>query len=195
MLRRALFVTLALIATGEPTRAVTFDIAYYDNDAFPDPLVGTGVFSYDGPATVGSFALASLTGVTFDATIVGFTLTTADLSTNPSTSGISVFSIAGGLFGLVFTGTGGTVNGGSLELENGEGYLLTHEPTAAIGTRVGCCGGNGTQNRYGLVDDTRYDWASGDYVATAIPEPGTRALCALGLAGLAAWRRSSGATR
>lgn len=184
------------VACAASAGAVTFDLLYDDVDdqtIGTATIVGTGTFSYDGPATVGSFPLSSLSGFAFNAIILGVPFTTADILSNPATTGISVFSLGAGQFGLVFTGAGGTFNSGSLDLENGPGDVLSHEPTSAINNPIGCCGGNGTTNLYYMNlsgNDPHPPTVVGDYSATAIPEPGTLALSAVGLLGLAASRRN-----
>jgi hypothetical protein len=117
--------------------------------------------------------MVTLSGFAFDATVRGVRYTTDDLRTDMLLTGISVFSLGNGAFGLVFTGSGGSL-GGSLELG-----FLSHEPTASISDRIGCCGGNGTVNRFKQLTPL-----VGDYSATAIPEPDTAALMAIGLLAL-----------
>jgi hypothetical protein len=189
--RHSLAIALVCLVTqASVSSAATFEITYDDlaNQAIGD-VVGTGTFSYDGPATVGSFALSSLTGVTFDAIVFGEQFTTADLATNFNVSGISVFDTGGGVLGLVFTGFGGAYDDGALDLERtSDGWGLTHEPTEAIGVRTGCCGGDGTVNRYFLGDEIG-PFQGGDYVAV-LPEPGALGPAAIGLLALAASRRS-----
>jgi len=172
--------------------AATFNLVY---DNAPDQvlgtsaLVGSGTFTYDGPAVAGAFALSSLAGMTFDALIMGRTVATADLATDLSTSGIFVYSIGGGEFGMVFTGSGGSYNGSFDLVTPGITDILTHEPTSAIGDPLGCCGGTGSVNRYVLGGPASQQ---GDYAATTapIPEPCTLALCMFGLIGLTASRHS-----
>jgi hypothetical protein len=180
----SLAILLGALVPAAPAHAVSFDLVYDDvEDGVIDTgsIIGTGTVSYDGPAMAGSFSLASLSGFSFQATFVGSTFTNADLQTDLSLSGISVFALDGGGFGLVFTGGGGTY-GGSLDLIG----LFSHEPTPSIGDGVGCCGGDGMVNRYKLLLSP---FAEGDYSATAIPEPHTAALLAVGLLALAGARR------
>jgi hypothetical protein len=182
-------ILLVGLLNAGPANAVSFYLLYDDvGDQVIGTanIIGTGTFSYDGPATVGSFALNSLTGMTFNATILGSSFSTPDILTDLSATGINVFSLGGGDYGLVFTGNGGQTSGGSLDLLNGFGDVLTHEPTSAINDPIGCCGGNGTINLY----QENPPQVFGDYSASTIPEPGTAALLALGLLGLAAPRRN-----
>ena len=171
--------------------AATFNLLYDDSRdqvLGNTALIGSGTFQYDGAPVAGGFALSSLSGMTFDAVILGHTFTTADLVTDLSASGIFVYSIGGGEFGMVFTGSGGSYNGSfDLVKQPATSGVLTHEPTSAIDDPIGCCGGNGAVNRYVLGGP---DVRQGDYAATttAIPEPSTLALCMVGLIGLAASR-------
>src|SRR5258708_5733111 len=72
--------------------AASFDLLYDDvgdQTIGTASIIGSGTFNYSGSATVGSFALSSLSGVSFNAIILGMPFTTADILSNPSTTGIS----------------------------------------------------------------------------------------------------------
>lgn len=190
LLRVVLILSVVTLISAGPAHAVLFDLTY---DDFDDQLIGTnsivgsGTFSYDGPAQLGGTALSALTNMTFNATVAGQTFTTADIDTDLDASGIFVFDLGGGKFGLVFTGDGGIVVG-SLDLRNSGGFILSHEPSASINDPIGCCGGNGMTNLYfsaGVDPEVSF----GDYTATAVPEPTTLALLGAGLVAVRARRR------
>lgn len=179
---------------GGVAHAVTFNL-FYDNYADQvigtNNIVGTGTFSYSGPLTFGSFALDSLSGVSYSASFDGglYTFGTADIQSDPSVIGIDVFNLGGGTAGMVFTGTEASNPYGSLDLINPAGNILSHEPTSTISNPVGCCGGNGTINEYflALSSSAEGDIYYGDYLATtgglpsSVPEPQTLADFGIGL--------------
>ncbi len=97
------------------------------------PFVGSGSLSFDGIASVGSFRLASLTGLQVSFSFnSGDTFTEADIVTDLSATGINIFDAGGGDLGLVFTGGGGMLFGGSLDLQNSSSTGL-HIHTASAG--------------------------------------------------------------
>ena len=128
----------------------TFNFVFdntFDN-TLTEPFVGSGFLRFDGFANVGSFALDSLSGLQLSFTLdTGDTFTEADIITDLSTSGINIFDTGNGDLGLVFTGVGGGIFNGSLELTSGP-RTLGFEPTPDISDPNGTQGGNGVINRY-----------------------------------------------
>ena len=179
---------VAVLLSPMAANAVLIELTYDDlgdQTIGTDNIVGTGTYSFDGPAIVGSYALSSLTNMAFSASFdSGETFDTSDILTNLDFTGIFIYAAGGGRFGLLFTGNGGMTSGGSLDLLNGFGQFLTHEPSSAINDPIGCCGGDGIVNLYST------ELYFGDYQGlTAVPEPGTLALLGIGLFGMAVRRR------
>jgi hypothetical protein len=183
----ALFLIAPFAASADP---IEFDLTYDDvNDGIigTDTIVGTGTFSFDGPTSIGTFLLSSLSSIEFSASFdSGDMFDTADILADFGITGISIFDAGGGILGLLFTGDGGGTSGGSLDLSNSDSTVLTHEPSAVYTDPVGCCGGTGEVNRYIMsIYDGNYQGLS----ATAVPEPGTLALFGIGLLGMGLARR------
>jgi len=196
--RLTLAAALSVFGTVGSAQAVSFDLTYDDlGDGViggAGTIVGSGTFSYDGPAVFGDFAFSTLTGISYSATFGGISFSTADMLANTdfALSGIHVFDLGGGLAGLTFTGTGGSVlgagAGGALDARNGSDDNIWHEPSfGGIGTAPSA-GGTGSVNRYGgTVEEGDYTGVA-TLTATTIPEPASLALVAFGLAGFS-WRR------
>src|SRR5262245_61303316 len=97
--------TISILLAGTAT-AASFNIVY---DTITDESIGTivgfGTFSYAGAPTVGSFALSSLVDISYNVSFAdgALTFTTADILADPTLSGIYVYSLGSGEFGLVFT--------------------------------------------------------------------------------------------
>jgi hypothetical protein len=185
----AFFVAVCLTGTAE---AVTFNIVY---DAVLDQqigtILGTGTFSYDGPATIGSFPFQSLTGIAFTAffpvgTPAGISFSTADVVSLSSINGITVFDAGSGQLGLVFTGISFSppFSGSLIARQNpspGVDFsLLSHEPTSSVDDRTGSRG-NGTINAYEFRTGP-FTVIEGDYRALAVPEPASLTLLGSALA-------------
>lgn len=148
----------------------TFDNTF--DSTLTSPFVGSGTLSFDGTATVGSYSLVSLSNLNMNFSFTnGTSFSLANLTSNLSTSGISVFDLGSGNFGLVFTGTG---NGfGSVDFIK-DPTSLSFEPTGDISDPMGFFGGNGVTNLY--VTDVflgSYNAVSTAQPSTSVPEPFT----------------------
>lgn len=182
--RISLFACLLVAVWGEVAPGAVFNLTYDDNAdgviVLAD-VVGTGIFSYDGPATAGSFLLSDLTGVSYSSTFTGSIGFSGPPFDPPDLSliGISVTPDGGDGFELIFTGSSAMTNG-SLDIRT-ETHLLTHVPNGLAGP-----------NRYAMEELAGGTVVFGDYLGIVIPEPSAFALCAPGLLSLGMigrWRR------
>lgn len=206
--------TIALggfVAFAHDAKAATFNVVYDDSPtaAIDSPIVGTGILSFDGPATAGSFALNTLTNLSFSIDISGNVFDLADLNaaTPLDQAGIFVTDNGGGDFSFVFTGAGTAPFSGSTDFD-GPVNSLGHEPTAGIADGAGAFGGSGLVNLYQLFDSNTFDPVFfGDYCGTTsnsstacplvpiesgpvvVPIPGALGLLLSGLFGLFAFSR------
>lgn len=178
-------ISILTLTCASTAYSAVFDLTYDDTTtgAMDGTIVGTGTFSYDGPAVAGSFLLSALTGVSFSATFTGgasFSGPPFDPA-NLSLIGIDVTDVGGGMFELIFTG-GSAGTQGSLDIVTATG-LLTHEPSLLLG-------GNTGPTLYFAEDLNLYGY--GDYLAKSqisVPEPSVVMMLSLGIAGLGWMRR------
>lgn len=191
--RTKLLVTIAAFAVAflngiVDVQGATFDITYDDTDdgVIGGTIVGTGTFSFDGSATLGEFALDTLTNLQYSAVVDGVAFNTADILTDLGLSNLLIFDQSGQTL-ATFTGDGGLAANGSFDLLAPGGEVLTHEPGP---TGAPCCGGTDTARLYASLDASSELSSFGNFqMVLTIPEPSSLLLGVLGLIALDAWRK------
>lgn len=149
MLKKTLLVVVGAVAVGiglaRSASSATFKIFYDDTlgGGIDGNLVGTGTFSFDGPGYEGELALSSLTNLQFSANIAGSVF--EDIQTDLTQTKLLIFEDAGQTL-ATFTGVGGLLIGGSLDVQNVRDFI-SHEPGVA---GEPCCGGTDLSRLYGL---------------------------------------------
>lgn len=174
-LNTALTAALLAMAAAVPAEATVFNFTF---DASPDgtvtaPYVGTGTFSFDGTAAAGTYALTSLSNYAFDFTVDGIQFTNANLATPVANiavaitlSGTDLLVNFGGSMGGPFNGSADFLGPGNTPLSFQPNFGSLYFSNASFGTYQGILS-----------------------TASAIPEPVSVALLAIGLAGMTAARR------
>ncbi len=142
-----------------------FDTTF--NQSLAPPFQGTGVISFDDNLADGTYLISTLTNFYFSATISGETWTMADLITDPTPLGVTIFTKYGGRRDIFLDGP--MLGYGSTTFLNSNNRFLATEP-----------------NDLGLPFVVPHDrWivgtfspgytplAGGNYGVHPVPEPGT----------------------
>ncbi|GAB5452547.1 MAG: hypothetical protein Hals2KO_28750 [Halioglobus sp.] len=165
----AKFLLYALIWLPLPAHSALFQLVYDDVDdqqINAERIIGSGTFSYTGEAQVGTFALSSLSDISYEGTINGIGFSTSNILTLLDVVGITIFDRGEGELGLLFTGLSGLLNFGSLELQDSDGEILTHEPTfGGVSDPFGAFSGSSSVHLYQLIGSQR---VIGDYSGTLV---------------------------
>ncbi|MGR3781292.1 MAG: hypothetical protein ACU0DT_08550 [Albimonas sp.] len=188
----------ALLTSASSASALAaFDLIYdsvLDGQILEEDVVGLGRISWDGTPTLGFTPFSAMTNlsITLEYLIGDLTFTEVDLIADPSSMGVLIFEIAGGL-GLTFYSSIEAVDlgepGSAVDFSTFQARV-SHEPYIA---GEPCCGGTGIVNLVELSIFSEEFYAVGEYVgveaASPVPLPAAGALLAGGLVGLAALRR------
>jgi hypothetical protein len=178
-LTRIVVTAVSFYCSALTASALTFEFTF-DDDADSTgtpPLVGAGLFHFDGDPGDGSFVLGTLANPMFSASFGGDTFDLAD-SEDPLDEVLAVIYTEGAdrflQFGNINGNSGGRTNG-AIDFVNDSNQfqrLLTFEPGVRGGERFAT---------------TTY---FGDYVAVAvIPEPAAWLLVLCGLPAQLRWRK------
>jgi len=156
---------IGVISTAKVASAAVFNIDFdntFDNTLSP-PFVGSGIFSFDGTATDGTYNLTSLSNYEFDFTVGSSTFTNTDISTSDIGEVQVVIYDSGSQIYFSNSDSSGFGNGplsGSIDFTGTSGDYLTFEPPAF---------GSPPLDLYGAEDSNGNSY-EGTYGATSVPE-------------------------
>jgi hypothetical protein len=180
---------LILVGAGQASAGgLTFNFQF-DNGGSgePDgtvtpPIVGTGTFRIATDPGLGTFVLSSLGSYTMSYSFNGYTVTNADIVSNPTLTLVVISSFGPSQERVYFTDSGSGAGGpfdGSLDLQNAS-EILSFEPASS-----------GGHNLYVDTANSYYGNYLGLTAVPAVPEPASHVQLCLGASCLAGiiWRR------
>jgi hypothetical protein len=185
---------LGLVSGAPPANAGMIFTTHFDNTSdrtLSLPYVGSGVLSFDNDLLDGTYAWSTLTNPAFSFAVGGASFSLADITTSTAALGLTIYQSGTDWY---FDGpAAGSFTGGVVDFENSNGALASFEPTDLEPPFDAP-----PFNRYGVVTSLDAldagDGFFGTYGVhpTAVPEPGTLTLLAMGgllVCMLGAWRR------
>ena len=163
------------------TAGMVFHVGFDNNEdgSLNGPLVGCGQLSFSNNLADGSYQLTSLNDVAFSFSFGSETVTQADtVNFSPGTE-IVIFNSGTAFY---FNGNGqSTSTGGSVEVFNGNGFVLAFQPNWYSPPPYIV---------YGAGYGGQFNYSFGEFGASNCPEPATWVLAATGsLFGLLAAKR------
>ena len=183
LLLRGLICGLGLVFGASPANAGMIFATHFDNTfdrTLSPPGVGSGVLSFDNDLEDGTYAWSTLTNPAFSFAVGGASFSLADITTSTTALGLTIYQSGTDWY---FNGPGpgeGVIVGGAVEFVNSNGALAAFEPNL----------GESPINQYLVATSWEvvesyveiYDGFFGTYGvnATAVPEPGTLTLLAMG---------------
>jgi len=148
-----------------------FDTTFNQSLAPPilPPSQGTRLISFDDDLADGTYLISTLTNFYFSATIAGETWTMADLVTDPTPLGVTIFTKYGGRRDIFFDGPGQGILSGSANFVNSNNLFLATEPND-LSLPFVVPHDRWVFGTYFPLDDPL---GGGNYGVHPVPEPGT----------------------
>lgn len=146
-----------------------FDTTFNQSLAPPilPPSQGTGVISFDDNLADGTYLISTLTNFYFSATISGETWTMADLITDPTPLGVTIFTKYGGRRDIFLDGPGQGSISGSTTFVNSNNMFFSTEPNDLGSPFVV------PHDRWLVGAFPNSALVGGNYGVHPVPEPGT----------------------
>jgi hypothetical protein len=129
-----LTLTSLLMLADRVSASMVFNLKFdttFDQSLAPPilpPSQGTGLISFDDDLADGTYLISTLTNFYFSATIAGETWTMADLVSDPTPLGVTIFTKYGGRRDIFFDGPAQEPLGGSANFVNSNNQYFATEP-------------------------------------------------------------------
>jgi len=173
---RRVFAAMVLGATlfvqgGAAQASMHFDVYFddtFDEVVSVNHLIGTGTFDFDNDLADGNYLYSSLINPQIHFTLMGETFTQNDMSTSPALEVVIYTTPRGRDFYFSAPLGSGSFASGSVDFQNGNGAVLSLEPSGFSPIPYNLYFGFG-----GSLT------SSGTYGATVVPEPTTMTVCSV----------------